>query len=83
MHDLVLLYCEREYLIWLNNKEELEKLENKVRLGLYHKKDLDSFWNQIKILIVEKLSREILITHAKLIDTQVKLLYMNIRLRVG
>jgi hypothetical protein len=71
MHDLVLLYCEREYIIWVNNKEALEKLENNVRLGLFHKKDLSSFWDQIRILIVEKLSKEILVTHTKVIDTQV------------
>lgn len=72
MHDLVLLHCEREFLVWKQDAEGLQKLEAKVRIGLYHKKSLDAFWHSVKVLIVEKLSREVLTTHARLMETQVK-----------
>ena len=72
MKDLVALYCEHDYLLWRKDDEGSKSLETKVNIGLYKKSDIKPFWESIKILIVEKLSRECIAKHAKLIDSQVK-----------
>ena len=71
--DLVMMYCDRTYFLLQGNTAAVSSLDEKVRVGLFQKKDLDPFWTNLQQLVVEKISRQCLAKRPKVSDSQVSI----------
>ncbi len=71
LYDLVLVYSERVCRVAGGDQTAVNQIDAKVRVGLYQRKDLSGFWNNLRALMAERLSHNFIVRRPKLAEHMV------------